>query len=56
LKNKDPFMPWNDPVFKDNPAEIWNHPAYRDDPFAPWNNPGTDRRDYEEYWKEHRRH
>ena len=37
--NDDPFQPWNDPVFQDDPDAAHNHPMYGDDPFKPWNDP-----------------
>jgi len=49
FKNKDPFMPWNDPMFKNNPFKPWNDPIYRRDPFAPWNQTYADDYDIHEY-------
>jgi len=36
FRNTDPFMPWNDPISKNNPFKPWNDPFYRYDPFAPF--------------------
>lgn len=47
----NPFMPWNDPVRKDDPSEPWNDPCHGSDPTAPWNQPYADERDLEEYYK-----
>lgn len=49
FRNTDPFMPWNDPISKNNPFKPWNDPFYRYDPFAPWNQPFADERDIREY-------
>jgi len=38
MKNNDPFMPWNDPMKKDDPFAPHNG-FDKDDPFKPWNDP-----------------
>jgi len=41
-KNKDPFAPWNDPMYEDDPLAPHNDPMRADDPFEPWNKPWGD--------------
>ena len=39
LENTDPFMVWNDPMYRDDPFSPHNDPMKSDDPFKPWNDP-----------------
>jgi len=39
MKNKNPFEPWNNPMYKRDPFKPWTNPMKKDDPFACWNNP-----------------
>ncbi len=48
-------MPWNDPVYKNDPTEPFNDPMYKDDPTTPWNCPGSNQREYDEWKKDHNR-
>jgi hypothetical protein len=44
-KNKDPFAPWNDPMYRNDPFAPHNDPMKKNDPFKPWNSPCGDERD-----------
>ncbi len=49
MRNRDPFMPWNDPMDRSDPFKVYNDPMNRDDPFAPWNDPLSNENDYK-HW------
>ena len=60
MRNRDPFMPWNDPLIDRDPFAPHNDPIRRHDVFEPWNDPlasvedisSDDLREYERYgWK-----
>ena len=50
--NKNPDMPWNDPVEVMDPTAAWNQLDLKDDPYAPWNDPNATPEDYEAYKRE----
>lgn len=39
MKNDDPFLPWNNPMYKDYPFAAHNNLMDKDNPFKPWNSP-----------------
>ncbi len=59
--NRDPFAPWNDPMYKNDPFAPHNDLMRKNDPFEPWNCVLGDERDLsdrdaKEYGIRRRRH